>query len=316
MDFPKHSRSSPALLLIKEIDLLQAQIRSMEICLKQAQPAGEDGISRMEPQYNRELAGLRAALTSVEQLLAAHPQSLERSRFLEPQSLIQEGKFEPDPTEQIALNPRPNEGITTEEFTMDMEDRNKQLVGDRTAPQESGTAPSTVEQSLRNEIDRLLHEAQEKNRILQDRNDELVQVKAEMDRLQERLNQVESSTSRAQSAIAGDVERMQTEFQAQLALLQAELSQKEWALEDKQAAARGLEQKYREEIESLRRQLAQREINQVRDEFVSDATRGNRAQQEQFAPPQNGDLSAGTVNLRKRQRRWRSGVGWKRRWRE
>jgi len=98
--------------------------------------------------------------------------------------------------------------------------------------------------------------------------------------------------------------------------LQAELSQKEWALEDKQAAARGLEQKYREEIESLRRQLAQREINQARDEFVSDATRGNRAQQEQFAPPQNGDLSAGTVNLRKRQRRWRSGVGWKRRWRE
>ena len=176
--------------------------------------------------------------------------------------------------------------------------------------------PSTVEQSLRNEIDRLLHEAQEKNRILQDRNDELVQVKAEMDRLQERLNQEESSTSRAQSAIAGDVERMQTEFQAQLALLQAELSQKEWALDDKQAAARGLEQKYREEIESLRRQLAQREINQVRDEFVSDEPRGNRAQQEQFAPPQNGDLSAGTVNLRKRQRRWRSGVGWKRRWRE
>ena len=316
MDFPKHSRSSPALLLIKEIDVLQAQIRSMEIRLKQAQPAGEDRISRMEQQYNRELAGLREALISVEQILAARPQSLERLRFLEAQRRIQEKKFEPDPTGQIASNRRPNEEITTEEFTMDMEDRNKQLAGDRTAPQQSGTAPSAVEQSLRNEIDRLLHEAQEKNRILQDRNDELVHVKAEMDRLQERLNQVESSTSRAQSAIAGDVERMHTEFQAQLALLQAELSQKEWVLEDKQAAARGLEQKYREEIESLRRQLAQREINKLGDELVSAEPRGNRAQQEQFAPAKNGDLNAGAVNLRKSQRRWRSGIGWKRRWRE
>jgi hypothetical protein len=316
MDFPKHSGSRPALLLIKEIDILQARIRSMEICLKQAQPVGEDRMTRMEQHYNRELAGLRAALTSVEQILGAGLQLLEPLRFLEAQRRIQEEKFEPDQTGQIASNRRPNQEITTEEFTMDMEDRNKQLAGNPIALQESGTAPYAVEQSLRNEIDRLLHEAQEKNRILQDRNDELVRVKAEMDRLQERLNQVESSTSRAQSAIAGDVERMHTEFQAQLALLQAELSQKEWALEDKQAAARGLEQKYREEIESLRRQLAQREINQLGDEFVSDEPRRNRAQQEPFAPPENGDLSAGTVNLRKSQRRWHSGGGSKRRWRE
>ena len=401
MDYPKHSRPGPALLLVKEIEILQAQIRLVEICLTQVQLAAEDRIARMEQQYNGELTGLRTALTTVEQILAAHesvittnPRLLARFRFLktqlaeqqhvienrnaelknsrsgaeylrvrigelesaasladlraqvstdpehhslindresqkstfiesarefmasDPRRHIEELKTELRQTEQIALNRRPNEEITTEEFTMDMEDRNKQAAGDATALQESGTAPSAVEQSLRNEIDRLLHEAQEKNQILQDRNDELVRVKAEMDRLQERLNQVESSTSRAQSALAGDVERMHTEFQAQLALLQAELSQKEWALEDKQAAARGLEQKYREEIESLRRQLAQREINQAGDEFVFDETRVNIAQQEQFEPAQNGGPSTEAVNLRKSQRRWHSGVGWKRRWRE
>ncbi|MGH7795753.1 MAG: hypothetical protein ACREQ2_12840 [Candidatus Binatia bacterium] len=508
MDFPKHSKPDSALLLVKEIEILQTQTRLMEICLKQAQRETEDTMARMEQQYNGELTGLRAALTTVAQTLAArqsaitpNPDLLERVKFLEAQlgeqqhvfenchaelkssrsdaeylrarfgelqsaassadlraqesakaerhSLINEntrlrstlarqecasarqesifkaerdkltaeiaqrcvdleqqreianqanvelerlrreiagldeqktqselarGRIEEDwrqatnfsreleanlrtkddelraiqfnaraskksalteperqfkapdarrriqelqtelrQTEQIALNRQP-----AEEMTMDTDDRNKQPAGNATEVQKPGATQSGPEQSLRNEIDRLLHEAQEKNQILQDRNDELVQVKAEMDKLQERLNQLESSTSRAQSALAGDAERMHTEFQAQLALLQAELSQKEWALEDKQAAARGIEQKYREEIESLRRRLAQRDtaINQDGGEFVLDESRVNRAQKQQFEAAKNTDPSAGAVNLNRNHRRWHSGVGWKRRWRE
>ena len=50
---------------------------------------------------------------------------------------------------------------------------------------------------------------------------------------------------------------MRSEFQAQLALLQAELSQKEWALEEHQASASALAQENHHQIDSLRRQLSE-----------------------------------------------------------
>src|SRR5262249_29679526 len=47
---------------------------------------------------------------------------------------------------------------------------------------------SEPEQSLREKIERLVHQADEKSRLLQNRNDELVTVKRAKDALQERLN--------------------------------------------------------------------------------------------------------------------------------
>src|ERR1051325_7516562 len=92
-----------------------------------------------------------------------------------------------------------------------------------------------MEQSLRAEIERLVLEAEEKRRILQNRNDELVTVKASMDALQERLSEAETTTAGKVSAADAELERMRSEFQAQLALLQAELSQKDWALQEREA---------------------------------------------------------------------------------
>jgi hypothetical protein len=110
---------------------------------------------------------------------------------------------------------------------------------------------------------------------------------------------------------------MHTEFQAQLALLQAELSQKEWALEEKQAAARGLEQEYRQEIDSLRRQLAQHEIAIDSDdgESVSADPRLKQSQPAPFEAAKNAEPDAAEVDLSRNHRRWHSGFGRKRRWR-
>jgi hypothetical protein len=179
--------------------------------------------------------------------------------------------------------------------------------------QTSEPAVSTLEQSLRKEIERLLHEAGEKNRILQNRNDELVRVKAELDKLQERLTHLESSNSRVQSAFVGDAERMQTEFQAQLALLQAELSQREWALEEKDAATRTVEQNYRREIESLRRQVAEHEppVNFSRREPAFLEPRPSAPGQ---ADPVQNLPHREQADLNRSRRRWLSGFGRKRRW--
>jgi DNA repair exonuclease SbcCD ATPase subunit len=203
-------------------------------------------------------------------------------------------------------------GRRIEETTMTPMDGNKQLPGD--ALESSQPSATQAEQSLRDEIERLLHEARERNRLLQDRNDELVRVKSEMDRLQERLNQLESFSSSAQSVLAGDAARMHTEFQAQLALLQAELSQKQWALEEKEAAVRGLEQKYREEIATLRRQVTRPDSELDRPK-VAIEPRLNPTEEESPAADQNAEARAREMIIDGNRRRWHSGFGRKRRWR-
>jgi chromosome segregation ATPase len=209
---------------------------------------------------------------------------------------------------------------TTQNYAAQIEDLKSQLAQKTHVLQERDLAASNIEHTLRSELDRLVRESEERNQILQNRNDELVLVKAEMDSLQERFMQLESSTSQAESAWAGQTERLHTDFQARLALLQAELSQKEWALEERNAAASAVEQQYRQEIEELRQKLAENEARAQtdRDEFVLGKDRMTEEQKERLdryqevidkvtsGPNQSFPASEG--------RRWRTGFAWKRRW--
>jgi chromosome segregation ATPase len=178
-----------------------------------------------------------------------------------------------------------------------------------------------IEQALRSEIDRLIGEAQERNQILQNRNDELVRVKTELDSLSERFTQLESHAIQAESNASGDAEHMRTEYQAQLALLQAELSQKEWALEERQAIIAGIEQEHRMQIEALRQQLAEKEPTAAPAEgaFVMGDPNLTEAQREKLhklddmvkAIHSEDDVNYPAPSAR----RWQTGFGWKRRWR-
>lgn len=166
------------------------------------------------------------------------------------------------------------------------------------------------EQRRREELTRLRREAQEKNQILQDRNDELVRVKAQLDQVQERLAQLDLPASQ-EAAGDSDADRMRTEFQAQLALLQAELSQKEWALEEHQARAHALEQQLRREIEILRRRIHDQSSERGR---ALGGESGDPGGEESIAT--NGDPcnDEGSI-LFAGHRRWNTGFGRKRRWR-
>ena len=197
---------------------------------------------------------------------------------------------------------------------MKIDDVNQSPAENATEHEEGPASP--FEQSLRAEIDRLTREAHERNEILLNRNDELVRIKSELDRLMERDRAIESASSRAESTYGNEAERMRNEFQAQLALLQAELSQKEWALEERQAEARGREQNLRQEIDSLRRQLAERENQNEHHahDFVFGEAQSNLAEEPQFeltGKETTGDGENGFAG----QRRWISGFGSKRRWR-
>jgi chromosome segregation ATPase len=173
-------------------------------------------------------------------------------------------------------------------------------------------APSGADRALHDEIARLRQEAQEKNQILQNRNDELVRVKIQLDQLHERLAQLESSSQEKTSSTV-EAERVRTEFQAQLVLLQAELSQKQWALEERQAKARIIEQSLRQELDSLRRQLAAKEAaEQAGRDFLHGGPGANHDRDEVFALNGTNDAATGAFAS---QRRWNRGFGWKRRWR-
>src|SRR4030095_6855617 len=97
----------------------------------------------------------------------------------------------------------------------------KQLAQQTAEIEERASSQAALEQSLRSEINRLIQENQEKNQILQDRNDEVLRVKAEMDLLSDKLGQLETSASQAEANLTGASEQMRTELQAELALLQA-----------------------------------------------------------------------------------------------
>ena len=169
-----------------------------------------------------------------------------------------------------------------------------------------------MEQSLRREIERLVHEAEEKNQILRNRNDELVTVKATVDALQERLSATETTTAGKESAAEVELERMRSEFQAQLALLQAELSQKDWALQEREAMSQSLEQNYRHEIDSLRQRLDEEKSRNVsaREEF----TMGEMPLDPAPDVPLKSQVHEHSVDSPAQGRRWHTDFAWKRRW--
>lgn len=169
-----------------------------------------------------------------------------------------------------------------------------------------------MEESLRREIERLVHEAEEKNQILQNRNDELVTVKATVDALQERLSAAETTTAGKEAAAEVELEQMRSEFQAQLALLQAELSQKDWALQEREAMSQSLEQNYRHEIDSLRQRLDEEKSRNVstREEF----TMGEMPLDPAPDVPLKSQVHEHSVDSPAQGRRWHTDFAWKRRW--
>ena len=202
-----------------------------------------------------------------------------------------------------------------EHIAMKTEDHEAPKSAGEGAEQAAQSAPAPVSSD---EIARLRQEAQERNQILQDRNDELVLVKAQLDQLHERLAQLEAPpSSREENSFEAEAERMRTEFQAQLALLQAELSQKEWATEELQAKARGLEQSLRQEIDALRRALGSKETSEPRAarEFVFNAPQSNHREDDVFAFDGGTEGAVPPPGSFASQRRWHTGFGWKRRWR-
>ncbi|HEX6173438.1 MAG TPA: hypothetical protein VF089_05445 [Candidatus Binatia bacterium] len=172
----------------------------------------------------------------------------------------------------------------------------------------------------RNAISTLRQEAEEKHLLLASRNEELVRVKAELDLLQGRISELNASNERIQESAETECAKMRAEFQAQLAFLQAELSQRDWALEEREAAQKVLEQGLRAKIGQLELQLAQIKSSAEgpAQEFVLGENWESEARLDHTWKLQerlDGNGAVGAQTPSDRSGKWRGSGRWKRRWR-
>jgi hypothetical protein len=93
--------------------------------------------------------------------------------------------------------------------------------------EERGAKRNDLERTYHVELSRLRAESQDKQRLLENRNEEFLGVKNAMDSLRERLIQLEATAAQAEQTGAEDRERLRVEYEAQLAALREELSQRE-----------------------------------------------------------------------------------------
>jgi len=105
----------------------------------------------------------------------------------------------------------------------------------RAALEERGAAWNDMERTHHAELSRLRAESQEKHTLLENRNEEFVGVKNAMESLCERLTQGEATAAHAEQAAAEDRERLRGEYEAQLAALRQELSERERSDKDQGA---------------------------------------------------------------------------------
>ena len=206
---------------------------------------------------------------------------------------------------------RPSEGAASRAAQIDAR-------SDAPFAQQRDAGPAKSEQALQAQIATLLSDLREKHILLNSRNEELVQVKAELDRVKEHAYDLEGANRRCQEAATADNEKMRNEFQAQLAFLQAELSQKQWSLDDRQALVSGLEQRLRAQIDQLENRLEQPQSRPAKGEFILGEPKLPEEPSERdwrIKEPVAMTSQAGGETASSHTGRWRTGRGWKRRWR-
>ena len=135
--------------------------------------------------------------------------------------------------------------------------------------------------------------------LLESRNQEFAGVKNAMESLREHLTQL--GTTAAQ-----DQERLRAEYEAQLAALREELSQRESALDERRTAFNDLEGRQSPVDNGKHEESAAREPEMT----GSQMERSNKVQ----GAVETAQTKTGASFHPRSDRRWRSLGGWKRRW--
>jgi hypothetical protein len=178
----------------------------------------------------------------------------------------------------------------------------------------------SAEQDRQLEISGLRAEVAEKRSLLQNRNDELLRVKKELDAFQERIAYLESAARQAELESIEKAEHAGEQTRIELDKPWIELSQKERVLEERQVAVNDLEQNFQAQISSLRSELAEKQAlleNPIKGFLIGDPTLSESQKEklnrlEQLVETIKADNEQTLMSAQNR--RWRFSLGRKRRW--
>jgi chromosome segregation ATPase len=188
------------------------------------------------------------------------------------------------------------------------------------ALQQRAAALHSEEQKLQLEINTLRTEVAEKRSLLEERNDELLRVKAETDALREQVVALECAVKQAESESLNRSERAGEYNSTALDKLWEELSEKERILEERQAAVNDLEQGFQAEIHELRSELAEKQavLENPNSDFlmgdptITEAQKEKLNRLEQLVETIKADNEKTLTSPHNR--KWRFSLGRKRRW--
>jgi chromosome segregation ATPase len=296
-----------------EMETLRSELQQKEWALAQRQAALEN----LAQGHKAQIQKLEAKALEQQQFFQSRSRELEKA-----QSEAAALRDRISQLETAVEHAELNGGYRAAQVQQHYEDRLAALQAEleqRTLELNERRSLDQSESILRTELQRLRIETQEKHALLENRNEEVLLAKSKMDLLQERFNQLEAEARQNEEGSANEIERMRTEFQAQLALLQAELSQKEWALDERQAIVNGLEQNLSAQIEDLRTRLAEKEaLLETRAEASLlkkiQLTWAQRERLQQVETLVGAVTAAENSFSASTKRRWRTGFGWKKRW--
>ena len=177
-----------------------------------------------------------------------------------------------------------------------------------------------MEHNFKDEINALRTEVAEKSFLLENRNEQLLRVKMEMDALRERVVDLESVVKQAESESLNRSERTGEYTSTALDKLWEEQSQKERVLEGRPEAVNDLEHGFQAEIDELRSELAEKQafLENPSNDFVLGDPTITEAQKEKLRRLEKLVETIKADNeqtlISPHNRKWRFSLSRKRRW--
>src|SRR5262245_49548938 len=267
--------SAPSILLLNEIDILLAQMRLMELYLKQAQATVANDAARLHQQHQAELTKVRVELTAEQGKAAAQVEDL-KSQLADKQHFLDERGRQLDAARAEiahlsgevrrleAAAQRAQDLVVAadaqrQQLQSEIAELAQRIAGERADFERQQLCSAELERSLRQQLSEAQAEFSEVQNRLSRVNDELDGARTEITTLQARFDELKASAQQAETDAAAQLERSHTRFEAEIVQLRDALSERDRRLEQSGAARGELENALNGEIAALRCELEQKQ---------------------------------------------------------
>jgi chromosome segregation ATPase len=209
-------------VLEAELAGLRNELQQKDLDLAQRQAF----VDHLAQKHESQMQTLEATLVELRQVAENRARELDQASSERQQLLCRIDQLESADADAEATAISRVEQIT-QRYEIQMAALHVEIEQKTVALEERGAKRNDLERTYHVELSRLRAESQDKQRLLENRNEEFLGVKNAMDSLRERLIQLEATAAQAEQTGAEDRERLRVEYEAQLAALREELSQRE-----------------------------------------------------------------------------------------